>query len=310
MWILPKQLHTSPFVPDMAALISDSNEQSQAFAQSLLVRSKPSPVRTWSLKWKRDSWTQHLSGRMLKPSLGACFVTAWTCSLGVIPVSHFPQPENDSEKKTPDTCGLGSQMELPLCDPGCASLKTSKGTSVSDSKMSSETWKALVTKRRGEYSARAKSALLTAGNEYLSWPTARAACPGSRPNGKGGKVLEEEEVRKKANYGLPAPDNRKTNGSHRESWTTPQAGDYRSPNANPGSRSQSDQLPQSDHALPRLVGGRLNPRWVEVLMGLPVGWVMASCASPVTIAPTNCGSLATELSHNAPSGRSESCANS
>jgi site-specific DNA-cytosine methylase len=42
--------------------------------------------------------------------------------------------------------------------------------------------------------------------------------------------------------------------------------------------------------------GSLNPRWVETLMGLPVGWTMPSCASPVTIASTNCDSSATELS--------------
>jgi hypothetical protein len=27
---------------------------------------------------------------------------------------------------------------------------------------------------------------------------------------------------------------------------------------------------------------KLNPRWVETLMGLPVGWVMPSCQSPIT----------------------------
>jgi hypothetical protein len=42
------------------------------------------------------------------------------------------------------------------------------------------------------------------------------------------------------------------------------------------------------------VGGKLNPRWVETLMGLPVGWTMPSCTSPRTIAPTSCGSLGTE----------------
>jgi hypothetical protein len=40
--------------------------------------------------------------------------------------------------------------------------------------------------------------------------------------------------------------------------------------------------------------GKLNPRWVETLMGLPVGWVMPSCASPVTIEPTNFDSSETE----------------
>jgi hypothetical protein len=34
-------------------------------------------------------------------------------------------------------------------------------------------------------------------------------------------------------------------------------------------------------------GGKLNPRWVETLMGLPIGWTMPSCQSPVTIELTN-----------------------
>jgi hypothetical protein len=40
--------------------------------------------------------------------------------------------------------------------------------------------------------------------------------------------------------------------------------------------------------------GKLNPRWVETLMGLPIGWTMPSCKSPVTTVPTNCDSSATE----------------
>jgi hypothetical protein len=42
--------------------------------------------------------------------------------------------------------------------------------------------------------------------------------------------------------------------------------------------------------------GKLNPRWVETLMGLPVGWTMPSCACPVTIAPTNFAFSETESS--------------
>jgi hypothetical protein len=40
--------------------------------------------------------------------------------------------------------------------------------------------------------------------------------------------------------------------------------------------------------------GKLNPRWVETLMGLPVGWVMPSCVSPVIIEPTSCDCSETE----------------
>jgi hypothetical protein len=40
--------------------------------------------------------------------------------------------------------------------------------------------------------------------------------------------------------------------------------------------------------------GKLNPRWVETLMGLPIGWTMQSCATPVTIGQMNCECWATE----------------
>lgn len=46
--------------------------------------------------------------------------------------------------------------------------------------------------------------------------------------------------------------------------------------------------------------GKLNPRWVETLMGLPVGWTMRNCASPWTIAQTNCACLGTESSQTPP----------
>jgi hypothetical protein len=41
--------------------------------------------------------------------------------------------------------------------------------------------------------------------------------------------------------------------------------------------------------------GKLNPRWVETLMGLPVGWTMPSCTSPQTIELTSYDSSAMEL---------------
>jgi hypothetical protein len=51
--------------------------------------------------------------------------------------------------------------------------------------------------------------------------------------------------------------------------------------------------------------GKLNPRWVETLMGLPVGWTMPSCASPVTIERMSSDYSVTVLSQqqqNEPSG--------
>jgi hypothetical protein len=51
--------------------------------------------------------------------------------------------------------------------------------------------------------------------------------------------------------------------------------------------------------------GKLNPRWVETLMGLPIGWTMPSCASPVTTVQTSYDCLETELSQQQQNEHSE-----
>jgi len=173
-WILPKQLHTLASALDMEALSWDSSEQSQIFAQSLFVRSKPSQSRIWSAKWKRDSWTRRLSGRILKPSLGERFATAWTSSLGDIPASPSAQPGSAKESKTRGTSGRGLQMVFDFSDPGAASLRTSKDISAWGCPTSSKTWQEWVTERRGAYSARLNAERLTNASGCSSWPTVQS----------------------------------------------------------------------------------------------------------------------------------------
>ncbi len=175
MWILPKQLHTLASVRDTGALNLDLNEFSQLCAQSLFVRSKPSLLRTWLQKWKRDSWTQHLFGRILKPSLGKAFEIEWTSLLVAIPVSHSAQQESELGKTTQDTCGHGLQMELLQCDQSYVSLKTSKDISRWGCPTLSKTWQEWVIERRGAYSRRLNAVRHTNGSECLSWPTIRAS---------------------------------------------------------------------------------------------------------------------------------------
>jgi len=68
-------------------------------------------------------------------------------------------------------------------------------------------------------------------------------------------------------------------------WPTPKGSDPA--HAGPNMRDSA-----GNPALPGAVRGKLNPRWVEVLMGLPVGWVMPSCTAPVPPG-TPAGDLAT-----------------
>ena len=433
MWILPKPLHTSAFVPDTEALISDLNEQSQACAQSLLVRSKPSPARTWSLKWKRDSWTQLLSGRILKPSHGPSFTAAWTSSVAATRASHSAPPVSVSAPKTQDTSGRTSAEELTLFDLESVSSRTSKDTLPSGCVTFCTTWASWVTERRLAFSARLKSALSTRGKESLSWPSVVASevrqgfqdrsrgkkgsqeslttavvkdaanwrTPtaealgtgkhmdtadlklGARVYNKNGKLMAIDLNRQveivARQHGQAAPANLNTSGS-RQGWWTPQVQDSKHSGTNPSSNgdrmllvnqvnwstpcsrdhhpngqadgsktdlgnqvtkqwatpqahdAQGPKTPEQIAAMrakghgvknlneqacwgtptardhksgrgnedrqfkERTQSGKLNPRWVETLMGLPIGWTMPSCTSPQTIAPTSCDSSATEWS--------------
>jgi hypothetical protein len=72
-------------------------------------------------------------------------------------------------------------------------------------------------------------------------------------------------------------------------WGTPTARDHKS-----GRGNEDRQYKELTPMVERQQSGKLNPRWVETLMGLPIGWVMPSCTSPQTIAPTSCDSSATE----------------
>ena len=76
-----------------------------------------------------------------------------------------------------------------------------------------------------------------------------------------------------------------------KAWATPIMGD--SHLASTPEVAQK-RIEEGKVTLSRQNPGKLNPRWVETLMGLPVGWVMPSCKSPVTIAPMSCDSSATE----------------
>jgi hypothetical protein len=72
-------------------------------------------------------------------------------------------------------------------------------------------------------------------------------------------------------------------------WGTPTARDHKS-----GRGKEERDYKELTPMVERTQNGKLNPRWVETLMGLPIGWTMPSCMSPLTIAPTNCDCLETE----------------
>ena len=182
MWIIPKSLHTSAYVPDTAALISDLNELSEQLERSLIVRSKATLARTWLKKLKTDTWTQRLYGRILKPSRGEHFASAWTYSAEAFLASHLAPPGDEQETATPATSGPilceGSESwaDLPLFSSKMSREYLAQASAVQGGAtpparpfcaMSSASWSAWVIERRRGYLARLKLAPRTNASGYL-----------------------------------------------------------------------------------------------------------------------------------------------
>lgn len=85
-------------------------------------------------------------------------------------------------------------------------------------------------------------------------------------------------------------------------WATPIMGDSHLASTQEAAQKR---MAEGKVTLSRQNPGKLNPRWVETLMGLPVGWVMPSCSSPVIIAPTSCDCSEMESFHRLPRERGE-----
>ena len=252
MWILPiNKSITSACAVDTKESGLDSEEFSQICERSLTWRGKDSLSRTWLQRWKRESWMQHLCTRTLKPSLTESSVDAWISSLEASRANPSVLLESVTALKILDTCSHTSQPESESANLELFSSKTSKGlsqprqqTESQFSSMSSESWKAWVTEQRQEYSVRLKSAHLTreSGSTSLAWPTASARDwkdTAGMSKERNGKALGRIDQLPRAVYhhdGLLDQANLSTTGKSRE------------------------------------LQGKLNPDWVESLMGLPTGW--------------------------------------
>ena len=283
MWILPKQLHTSAYVQDTEELISDYQELSEVFAQSVMWRSKLSQSRTWCQRLKRVFWMSRLFGRILKPSLGISFAKRWTSSLAASLVNLSARQEDEQETKTHATSGPTSSPELKGWDfLPLFSLKTLKELSLQNYAanglmrrdvlfcfMSSVSWRDWVTRQRRDCLQRVKQGPLISEKESLSWGckliakqywltplTTNHRHQSISTIAKRTKKGKQLELQDQVTISLQAEGQNNLNGNHPE---------------------------------------QLNPRWVETLMGLPVGWVMSSCVNPWIIESMNSDCLEMEL---------------
>ena len=305
MWIIPNNYQpSSASALDTVESKEDLNSQALNIKSSLMWRSKPSPLRTWSQRWSRVTWFQHLSGRILKPSQHTSFETQLTSSLEGIRASRLAWQEGRLQQKNrlviPDTYSPTSSTMSEQLDLLSASSRMSKDTSTEDSNQSSKTWKAQVTIQRGEYSQRKKLAHLTNASASSYWPTPTLHGNYNRKGASQNSGDGLETAVKKELWPTPtamtggtgvAPSHE--NGGHgwnigaavndslsdkpKRQWPTPSTRDHKGGYKGGRIRNGKVSMDTLDVAVQHTnnkdqTSGTLNPTWVEWLMGLPTGW--------------------------------------
>jgi hypothetical protein len=134
----------------------------------------------------------------------------------------------------------------------------------------------------------------TDGSRQGLWQTATVSTGAHKQ--KDGSMIDKLDRQVKSWATPDASDRRSDNcrqvglSNQIKTWPTPaSSGVTGGPTGLAGGAGNREKLAKMlPDAEARAMGcGKLNPRWVETLMGLPVGWTMPSCASPVIIERTN-----------------------
>ena len=175
MWIyVPKGF--CPSAPELGDSSKASGWRSEMLALSAALNTKHTPATSWLRAWKKALWIQRLFGRIYDPLWAALGVVQWTESWGGTPVNPLVTPASASGPRTPGTSGHKSPVSSTKSSPAGASSKTSADISPSDSTLSGETFEAVVTALKQDYSVRKKwaQAIAARGSSSSQWPTARA----------------------------------------------------------------------------------------------------------------------------------------
>lgn len=218
------------------------------------------------------------SGTISERFTGSRRVDLWMLSLRASRASPSASPESELAKTTRETFGPKQSGSFAKYDPDSASWKMSQASLLPDiSDEYSETWPRAGTMRDGIVSQRLPLAPLTRGIGFGSWPTI-CASEGEKgsPNrlyGDGRPTLSAAVHRWPTPHGF-SKDGKSNGPSGNElgravnRWPTPLKSEGGGGWQDPEKRREGGHSPK----LRDVIGGSLNPTWVELLMGWPMGW--------------------------------------
>jgi hypothetical protein len=212
-------------------------------------------------------------------------LSLWTSSAADIPANHLALQDNAKEQTTQDTCGHGYEQPLANYDHATQSWKTCEDISLWGEQKSLERLPKSGMTRNGVLYQQPEWVRPIDVNESSLWPTPTTQ-EVEHPNAELTVKGRRKSKNGKTSHSLGLAD-------AVQIWPTPQARDWKGPSGRSLKGTERD-LPmavkmwptptatehkyrlqgssQASKNLNALHGGKLNPMWVEWLMGFPVGW--------------------------------------
>ena len=289
------------FVPSLSAPESAESTSGSSLpsSASLWVTSSGKPVRrlaSWK-GWDRRDWIRHLSGTISEPSTASRGAAEWISLLEESHASHTAPPASNSEAKTTGISSMSSLESWAKFDPVLCSWKKSQASLFeTDLDDCSGSWPNSGSMRSGAVFQREELERHTSGagcsfsrGDRLGemWPTPRTITGGA------------ESAERKKELGRTESGGGDLQAAALKYWPTPTAGDeastraanYSTESGRHSGTTLTDAACPSGPTAPKTPDGqtskpRLNPRFVEALMGMPRGWT----------SDQPCASLATEWS--------------
>ena len=286
-------------------------ETFREFSPSPTSSEKPTQLPVFSRAWRSTAWLRLLCGRTCSPSTELRFVAWWTSCLAALRAKTLALPESEpgSTESAAGSSGNSSTLPMPSTPPASfgrtseeqgslfhasSVLSSRAATGARPSRFALLTWEPRT-------SAPASSSWPTATDAARMWPTATAERSGSNRGGGMGKVGEYRPSLETAAKQWPTPSASEASGGGQSpeqrtghhlrlrdavsSWQTPRASDgaksgpNQSQHGKPAFTAQANGLRGLETSMPGepssssgQTSRRLNPAFVEWLMGLPEGW--------------------------------------
>ena len=272
MWLhLPSTC--CPSVPGTAdSTLELSVPQAERLARSATLSGKPAQPRYWRLAWRKKPWLRHLSGLTCEPSMADRGVALWISSLAATRASRSVMPGNGLASLMRGIYGPTSLASLAKLSPASCSSRTSQDTSLSDLMLFAPNSPPSAIELRLDYSRRLKSAqaIAASGCSSSAWPTPGANDhKGSAREGQRRGQLDEaaEQLWQTPTAGTGGKINRSKERSGEFLIEGQATALTSSLQAQPTSTLGGESSPIDPTLRPRL-----NPAFVEWLMGLPAAW--------------------------------------